>query len=465
MVFNMTQKQSTLNVLVLAAGKGTRMHSSLPKVLHPIGGLPLVSHSINAAKEIQKDTNIAVLISKDFRDVETYLSKQHPEIKTVYQSNALGTGHGVKEALSQWAIEGNLIVTFGDTPLVNTQALQTLQDTLNDNDLVIAAMQLDDAAQYGRICTDAQGRITKIVEFKNATPAEKQITLANAGFMGMRLETVAPLLEKLTPNATTGEYYLTDLVELANAAGLSIAVASLDPEICMGVNDRRDLAFLENAFQQRKRQEFMTKGVTLLDPTSVYFSYDTSIDSDVTIEPQVFFGTNVHIAQGAHIKAFSHIEGATIGQNAVVGPFARLRPGTNLGENSKVGNFVELKNTTLGVNSKVNHLSYLGDASLGTDVNVGAGTITCNYDGHNKWQTTIGDGVFIGSNTALIAPLTIGANAMIGAGSTLTHDVAEGSLSLTRAPLKEIENGAQKVHRQNEAKKKAKVKESPTCAA
>ena len=451
-----------LNILILAAGKGTRMYSSLPKVLHPLGGLPLIGHVINCALHL-KPKALAVLISPDQADLKGFITKHYPTIQIVYQDKQLGTGHGVRQALEQWPVTGNLLVTFGDTPLVTPEALTALASHLETSDLALAAMKLEDGAAYGRICRDSKGQITHIVEFKHASDTEKQITEVNGGFMGLKLKSMTPLLAQLPLHPETGEYYLTDLVTMARDQNHRISVATIDPIACAGINSRQDLAYLEGIFQNKRRQEFLNKGVTLQDPQSVYFSHDTRIEADVTIEPHVYFGPGVTIESGSIIKAFSHLEGATIAKHCVVGPFARLRPGTKLEEQAKVGNFVELKNATLGPKSKVNHLSYVGDATLGRDVNIGAGTITCNYDGTNKWQTTIEDGVFIGSNTALVAPLTIGAQAIVGAGSTVTQDVPAGSLSLTRAPIKHIENGGHRVRQQNLSKKKQK--ESPTCAA
>lgn len=424
----MTKKMA---VIILAAGQGTRMKSSLPKVLHAVTGKPMLRHVVDAAAQAGADHIIGV-VAPNAPLIEHAMAPFHAVVQPV----ARGTGDAVR-----WAIQAlpmdveHAIVVFGDTPLVQAESLRALKDRLTQSDnpaVVVFGMDLVDPSAYGRIVRDNAGNVTAIVEFSEATPAQRSITLCNSGFMALDLTRCREWLANLKNDNSKGEYYLTDLVAMANDAGHKVAVVIGAEEESLGVNDRRDLAAAEAIMQRRLRDHLLRSGVTMIDPDTVYLCHDTVIAPDVLIEPNVVFGQGVTVDGGVTIKAFSHIEGAQIGSGAIIGPYARLRPGTIVAEKVKIGNFVEMKNTHLAEGAKVNHLSYLGDCTVGAHSNVGAGTITCNYDGYDKFGTVIGTGAFIGSNTSLVAPVTIGDGAIIGAGSVITRDVAPDELAIAR---------------------------------
>ena len=438
-------------VVVLGAGKGTRMVSPLPKVMHPLAHYPLLGHGLCTAQSLENSHVIAVL-APDQKISQDFVAQDFPQVQQVL-AEPLGTGYAVRCVFDAVSLQGPVMVTFGDTPLLSLNTLQAVEKALHQHDLVVVAMDLEAGGAYGRIVSDNKGQPMVIVEAKNASAEQLKINRVNAGIMGLRGQTVAPLLNQLIPNDLTGEYYLTDLVALAHSHGLSVGLVTVDPQEVAGVNTREDLAYLEGLYQNKRRAQLMRSGVTLQDPATCYVAYDTQIEPDVTLEPQVYFGPGVRVDRGATIRAFSHIEGAHIASSSVVGPFARLRPGTILEEKAKVGNFVEIKNATLHQGAKVNHLSYVGDATVGAKSNLGAGTITCNYDGYDKHRTQIGAGVFVGSNTALVAPLTIADGAMIGAGSVITASVGAGDMALTRAPLKTLSKGAERFHQRRQGKK------------
>ena len=423
-----------LSAIILAAGKGTRMKSDLHKVLHPIAGRPMLLHLIAAVAALKAERTV-VVTGAGRAQVEAAVSPLG--IATALQAEQLGTGHAVAQAEAALAgFDGDVLILYGDVPLVTSATMQAMIDRLNADDapaIVVLGFRPDDAAAYGRVIATG-GIIGKMVEYKDATEAERAVDLCNSGLMAVRSADLFSLLARVGNDNAAGEYYLPDVVMLAAADGRRSAVIETAADEVAGVNSRGELAGVEASWQATRRAQAMADGATLIAPETVWFAHDTELGRDVTIEPNVFFGPGVSVGDGATIHAFSHIEGATIGAKAEVGPFARLRPGAVLGEKSKVGNFVEMKKATLGAGAKVSHLTYLGDAEVGADANIGAGTITCNYDGFFKYKTVIGAGAFIGSNSALVAPVTIGAGAIVGAGSVITADVGADALALVRPP-------------------------------
>ena len=423
-----------LAAIILAAGKGARMKSDLHKVLHPIAGRPMLLHLIAAVAALKAERTV-VVTGAGRAQVEAAVSPLG--IATALQAEQLGTGHAVAQAEAALAgFDGDVLILYGDVPLVTSATMQAMIDRLNADDapaIVVLGFRPADAAAYGRVIATG-GIIDKMVEYKDATEAERAVDLCNSGLMAVRSADLFSLLARVGNDNAAGEYYLPDVVMLAAADGRRSAVIETAADEVAGVNSRGELAGVEASWQATRRAQAMADGATLIAPETVWFAHDTELGRDVTIEPNVFFGPGVSVGDGATIHAFSHIEGATIGAKAEVGPFARLRPGAVLGEKSKVGNFVEMKKATLGAGAKVSHLTYLGDAEVGADANIGAGTITCNYDGFFKYKTVIGVGAFIGSNSALVAPVTIGAGAIVGAGSVITADVGADALALVRPP-------------------------------
>jgi bifunctional UDP-N-acetylglucosamine pyrophosphorylase / glucosamine-1-phosphate N-acetyltransferase len=427
--------------IILAAGQGTRMKSDLHKVLHPIAGRPMLMHLMESVDALNPARKVVVVGSgKD--QLEAALAGN---AELVVQQPQHGTGHAVQQAEAALAgFDGDVLILYGDVPFVPTATMQMMIDRLNAADapaVVVLAFEPDDTQSYGRVIVanepEDSDRILKMVEHKDATPEERACRLCNSGLMAVKARDLFGLLARVTSDNAAGEYYLVDIVNIANADGRMCAVVKTDPFDVAGINSRAELAAMEGKWQQRRRAQAMADGATLIAPKTVWFAYDTIIGRDVLIEPNVFFGPGVTVADKAVIHAFSHIEGAVIGEGAEVGPFARLRPGAVLGEKSKVGNFVEVKKATLGKGAKANHLSYIGDADVGAGANIGAGTITCNYDGYFKYQTVIGAGAFIGSNSALVAPVTIGAGAIVGAGSVVIADVSPDALALVRPEQRE----------------------------
>lgn len=425
--------------IVLAAGLGTRMKSELPKVLHPIGGRPMVNHLLATLDKIDVEQTV-VVVGPDMEALEAAVAPR----TTAVQYNRAGTGDAVKvgvEALGSF--KGDVLILYGDTPLISEQTLNAMLEAREGRlgqlppSVVVLGFEPADPGAYGRLVLDEEdGELLAIVEAGDASPEEREIGLCNSGVMCFDGEMLPQFLSRLSDDNAKGEYYLTDCVGFAREDGFSCQVVEGDEEELIGVNSRVDLAQAEVMFQDAKRDKVMKGGATLMDPSTVYFSYDTKVGRDVIIEPNVQFGLGVTVGNNVTIKGFSHIEGANISNGASVGPFARLRPGANLGEDVKVGNFVELKNADLKKGAKVSHLSYIGDACVGADANIGAGTITCNYDGFMKHKTDIGPGAFIGSNTALVAPVVIGAGAIVGAGSTVTQDVDADAIVTTRVEQK-----------------------------
>lgn len=420
--------------IILAAGKGTRLKTTLPKPLHRIGGRPMLAWSIDAARAANASRIVTILPSES-NQIRTWLDGH----EFCIQSTPLGTGHATLAAAPVLKnFDGVAVVMFSDTPLVTAGTLTRLVATLDDN-VSVAVLGFDaaDPTGYGRLITDRNGELTQIVEHKEATAAQRRITLVNGGIMAVRCPQLFAFLEQVQANNNNNneEIYLTDIVAIAAHAGKKVRYLVTDENEIAGVNDRADLARLEAILQTRLRNSAMQQGATLVAPETVFLSADTVIGKDVIIEPHVVIGPGVQIGEGSIIKSFSHIEGAKLGACCVIGPYARLRSGTDAGEGVKIGNFVETKKSTIGARSKASHLTYIGDSVIGSDVNVGAGTITCNYDGFGKFKTVISDGASIGSNTALVAPVKIGAGAIIGAGSTITADIPNDAIATTRSAV------------------------------
>ena len=431
-------------LVILAAGKGTRMNSDLPKVLHPIGFAPMLAHAIRAGAALQPAHTI-IVAGQGAEQVAQAAAEVNPDARIVLQAEQLGTAHAVGQAREALAgFEGDVIVLFGDTPFITPETLQAMQAARKTHDIVILGFEPGDPARYGRLVMHGQ-TLTRIVEYKDATEDQRAITLCNSGLAACNASTLFSLIDAVDNENASGEYYLTSIVELARARGLSATAVTCDEAETMGINSRADLAAAEAVFQARARAALMENGVTLMDPTSTFLAIDTYIGRDTVIEPHVVFGPGVTVESGARIRAFSHLEGCHVSRGAVVGPYARLRPGAELAENTHVGNFVEIKNTTVAEGAKVNHLSYIGDASVGARTNIGAGTITCNYDGVSKHQTTIGADVFIGSNTMLVAPVTVGDSAMTATGTVVTRDVEPKALAVGRAKQENKPGRAQKL--------------------
>ena len=423
-----------LLIVVLAAGKGVRMRSAIPKVLHGIAGRSMLAHVLAIARSAGA-AKLALVVAPGMEAVRAEAAKVAPGIDIFEQATQAGTGHAVLAARP--ALErhkGDVIVLFADTPLVEPATLRRLIEAL-DGGAQIAALGFEapDANGYGRLIVGPDGRVQAIREDRDATDAERRIGLCNAGAMGFRVPDLAGLLGRIGNRNAKNEYYLTDVVELAAADGLVTRPVACAAEEALGVNSREQLAAAEAVFQGRARRRAMEQGATLVAPETVWLSFDTVIGRDVIVEPNVFFGPGVVVEDGAHIMANCHMVGAHIGKGARVGPFARFRPGTDIGERARVGNFVEVKNARLETGAKANHLSYIGDGRVGEGANIGAGTIFCNYDGFNKHFTDVGKGAFVGSNSSLVAPVKIGDGAYIGSGSVISKDVAPDALALERS--------------------------------
>lgn len=420
--------------IVLAAGKGTRMRSDRHKVLHPVAGRAMLLHLLASVEAIGAARTVAVVGAMGDQVREGVAGRG---VDVVTQEPQLGTAHAVLQAKAALAgFEGDVLILYGDVPLVSAGTMRAMLGALHGPShpaVAVLTFRPADPAAYGRVIAGADGRIETMIEYKDATPGQRAVGLCNSGLMAVRAADLWPLLERVGDDNAAHEYYLPDIVMIARADGrASVAVETAEAEVA-GVNSRAELAGLEAAWQARRRVAAMADGATLIAPETVWFAWDTVVGRDVTIEPNVWFGPGVRVGDGATIRAFCHLEGADIGPGCEIGPFARLRPGAELADKVKVGNFVEVKKARLGAGAKVNHLSYIGDADIGARANIGAGTITCNYDGFAKHKTVIGEDAFIGSNSALVAPVTIGAGAIVGAGSAITRDVAPGALGVARA--------------------------------
>ena len=443
---------SGARAVILAAGEGKRMASSLPKVLHPIAGRPMLLHVIETCRAAGID-EVAVVVGAQADRVRKVVG----EGATFHeQTERRGTAHAVlaaRDALEK--VDGDVIVLFGDVPLIRPKTVEKLRERLADGaDLVVAGFQTDDPKGYGRLVMEGD-RLASIVEERDATPEQRTITFCNSGLKAFRGKQVLSLLDSVGDDNAQNEFYLTDTVAIAHKRGLRVEAIEVEEEQTLGVNDRVQLADREARWQRRRREELLRDGVTMQVPDTVFLSADTVIERDVEIEPNVWFGPSVTVRAGARLRAFSHLDGAEIGEGCEVGPFARLRPGTKLGPRSKVGNFVETKNTITQEGAKLNHLSYVGDSDVGPRANVGAGTITANYDGFGKYRTVIGEAVFVGSNATLVAPVTIGTGANVAAGSTITHDVPADALALGRARQVVKEDRAPDLRARNKARKEA----------
>jgi len=422
--------------VILAAGAGTRMRSNLPKVMHCLAGQPMVCHVIDAVKPLKPEKTV-VVIAPSMDSVREAAKHVAPDCQFAIQSEQKGTGDAVRAALDTMkGYNGIVLVLYGDTPMIRTETLYSLlsQHAEKQATISLLGMRPNPPTGYGRLVMKEEPLVERIVECKDASAAEKLIPWVWAGVMAFDAAFLRQALAELAPSKATGEYYLTSLIEMATARKLKTVMMEVSVEEAMGINDRAQLAEAERCMQSRLRAKAMKEGATLIDPETVYLSSDTVLGKDIVIHPHVVFGKGVSVADNVEIRSFSHIEGAKIMSHAVIGPFARLRPGSVIGKRAHVGNFVELKKTTLGEDAKVNHLSYVGDTQVGQGANIGAGTITCNYDGANKYDTVIGDGAFIGSNSSLVAPVTIGAGAIVGAGSVITEDVGADELAVARAP-------------------------------
>jgi bifunctional UDP-N-acetylglucosamine pyrophosphorylase/glucosamine-1-phosphate N-acetyltransferase len=438
--------------IILAAGDGTRMKSTKPKVLHEIAHLPLVAHVANAALAAGGD-RIALVVGNGADEVRGFVEKRIPGVESYVQEKRRGTAHAVlaaREAISRGY--DDILVMFGDTPLIRPEALQAARAPLSDGaSVVVMGFRTDKPAGYGRLIEDGSGRLVAIREDKDCTPEERRITFCNGGLMAISGRHALDLLQRVGSNNAKGEFYLTDIVEIARSLGLEAVASEADYENVLGINNRAELAEAELIWQQRRRREIMLSGVTMHAPDTVFLAHDTRIAPDVVIEPNVVFGPQVVVETGATIHAFSHLEGADVGPGASVGPFARLRPGTVMAEGSRVGNFCETKKADIGPGAKVNHLTYIGDATIGAKANIGAGTITCNYDGFNKHLTQIGAGAFIGSNSSLVAPVSVGDGAYVASGSVVTDNVPEDALAFGRARQTTKEGMAVRIREKNAA--------------
>ena len=424
----MTEKAVAL--IVLAAGQGSRMQSDLPKVLHRLGGVPLVGHALAAGRSLEPE-DIVVVAGHGAEAVKKAVGKLDPEARIALQEEQLGTGHAVRQALPLLeGFEGRVIVLYGDTPFIGHETLAGLASP--PSDVVVLGFEAADPGRYGRLVTGPEG-LERIVEYKDADAATRAIRLVNSGVVAADAAILREFLPRIGNRNAAGEYYLTDLPALARAAGLRVDVVTCDEDETLGINTRAELAAAEALFQARARARALEDGVTLSDPATVWFALDTVVGRDAIIGQNVVFGPGVTVESGAEILAFCHLEGCHISTGATVGPFARLRPGAELGGDVHVGNFVEIKNSVLDEGVKVGHLTYLGDAHIGEAANIGAGTITCNYDGVGKHKTEIGARAFIGSDTMLVAPVRVGARAMTGSGSVITEDVPDDALAISRS--------------------------------
>jgi bifunctional UDP-N-acetylglucosamine pyrophosphorylase/glucosamine-1-phosphate N-acetyltransferase len=447
----------TTLTIVLAAGEGTRMRSSLPKVLHPVAGRPLVAHVLAAAPAGKGDA-VAVVIGPDHRAVAEEIARVRPDARTFVQAQRLGTAHAVLAARDAIAAGADdILIAFGDTPLIGAETFRRLRAVLEDGAaLAVLGFRAVDPTGYGRLLVEGD-RLVAIREQADASEAERAVTLCNAGVMAFAGNTALQILDRIGNANSKGEYYLTDAVAIARELGLRAAVIETDEDDVRGINTKSQLAEAEQVMQRRLRQAALDAGVTMIAPETVFLSADTTFGKDVTIEPFVVIGAGVAIDDGAVIHSFSNIVGARIGANASIGPYARLRPGTVLGEGVRIGNFVETKAADIDAGAKVNHLTYIGDTHIGANANIGAGTITCNYDGFDKHRTEIGAGAFVGSNSSLVAPVKIGAGAYIGSGSVITKDVPDDALAVERSAQSVREGWAQRFREMKTRDRKPKA--------
>ncbi|MBH68906.1 MAG: bifunctional N-acetylglucosamine-1-phosphate uridyltransferase/glucosamine-1-phosphate acetyltransferase [Rhodospirillaceae bacterium] len=431
----------TIAAIVLAAGKGTRMNSKMPKVLHKLAGLPLICHVIGSVEELEPQV-LTVVISPEQEEIEPMVGSAH----IAYQHHPLGTGDAVRSALKSLnGFAGTVLVAFGADPLITTNSLRQMilaREVDNPPDVVVMGFKTNNPGRYGRLVQNSEGRLERIVEFSDVATIDRHVELYNGGVMAINGKKLAGFIEALRAENTKKEFYLTDIIDISNKRGGYSTVVEVNEIEALGIDTREDLAVAENIMQNRLRKKIMESGVTLIAPETIFFSHDTVIGPDSVIHPHVIFGCGAIVKENVEIKSFSHIEGAEIGEGAAIGPFARLRPGAKIDSKAGIGNFVEIKKANIGAGAKINHLAYVGDADVGRDANIGAGTITCNFDGFSKHTTTIGANAFVGSNSALVAPVQIGNNSIIGAGSTVTRSVPSDALVVARAKVREVTGGA-----------------------
>ncbi|EJL37708.1 UDP-N-acetylglucosamine diphosphorylase/glucosamine-1-phosphate N-acetyltransferase [Caulobacter sp. AP07] len=443
--------------VILAAGQGTRMKSPTPKVLHRIGGRALLDHAIDAAEGLGCE-RIVVVVGAHSPQVGEHARKRLGEGATVIQDPPLGTGHAVlaaREALADF--DGDVVVTYADCPLLTAPVIEPLFALrARGADVAVLGFEAANPTGYGRLIMAPGHVLLRIVEEKDADETVKQVRQCNSGVLAADRATLFDLLAQVGNDNAKGEYYLTDVVGLAHDRSLATRAAFAPEAAVQGVNSQAELAAAEAVWQAGRRHAFLVEGVTMPAPDSVHLCWDTQLAAGVTVEPFVVFGPGVSVAAGAVIKAFSHLEGASVGEGALIGPYARLRPGAEIGPEAHIGNFVEVKKVKVGAGAKANHLSYLGDGSVGPKANIGAGTIFCNYDGFDKFETHVGAGAFIGSNTALVAPVRVGDGAMTGSGSVITKDVADGALALSRTPQSDKPGWAERFRAMKLAKKEKK---------
>ncbi len=442
--------------VILAAGQGTRMKSPTPKVLHRVGGRTMLDRAIDAAQALGCE-RIVVVVGAHSPEVGEHVKKRLGRDATALQDPPLGTGHAVRSAgQALEGFEGDVVITYADVPLLDDTAISSLFAVREGGaDVAVLGFEAEDAGAYGRLVLGDEGELVRIVEAKDASEDERQITLCNSGVMALDARLLFELLAEVRNDNAKGEYYLTDVVELARRRGLRAEVAMAAEEDVLGVNSQVELAQAEAIFQFRRRGELLDGGVSMTAPETVFLAHDTEIEGGVVIEPNVVFGPGVKVECGARINAFSHLEGCIVRSGAQIGPYARLRPGADIGPKARIGNFVEVKNATFGEGAKANHLAYIGDGEVGARANLGAGTIFCNYDGFSKAKTTVGEGAFVGSNSSLVAPVTIGAGAYVGSGSVVTKDVSADALAFERTEQTEKPGWAARFRAAKQRKDKA----------
>lgn len=443
--------------VILAAGQGTRMKSPLPKVLHPVGGRTMLDHAIDLAENLGCE-KIVVVAGPHSPAVIEHATQRLGETSVAIQDPPLGTGHAVRAAEPALAgFDGDVVVTYADTPLFTAEAVLPLFELrAAGTEVAVLGFEAAHPAAYGRLILGGDGALLRIVEAKDANEIERTVHYCNSGVIAASAPLLFELLAEVRNNNAKGEYYLTDVVSLARAGGLTARTASAPEAVVMGVNSQVELAVAERLFQEVRRSRALEAGVHMVAPETVFFAHDTELAGGVSVEPNVVFGPRVRVEAGATIRAFSHLEGAVVRSGALVGPYARLRPGADIGEAAHVGNFVEVKNVSLGQGAKANHLAYLGDGEVGPRANIGAGVIFCNYDGVFKHRTVVGEGAFVGSDCALVAPVTIGAGAMTGSGSVITRDVPQDALALERSPQVEKPGWAAAFRHRKRAEKAAR---------
>ena len=429
---------NNLEIVILAAGKGTRMKSSIPKVLHPLGGKPIIEHVLDTARSL-KPKKIHLVLNKEIKNEFVHVKNK---INLIIQKKQLGTGDAINVAIKSFQKNSNILVLYGDVPLTHSSTLKKIIK-FKKNEINILCFNKEEQNNYGKVILGTNGFVNEIIEQKELKRKEN-FCLCNSGIFSIHSSLLQKLMPKINNKNMKKEYYLTDIFKMASNSDIKIKSVITSEKEVQGINDKKDLAMAENEFQENLRSKHLKAGVTMHDPSTVYLSEDTKIGKDVTIHPFVVIGKNVKILNGAEIYSFSHLEDCKIGKRASIGPYARIRPGTQINEHAKIGNFVEVKNSTINANSKINHLSYVGDSMIGKNVNVGAGTITCNYDGKAKYKTVIKDNAFIGSNSSLVAPLEVGKNAYIGSGSTITKKVKQDSLAVERSVQMEVKNWAKR---------------------